>query len=59
MNLSKSCVGTVGNSGGNLKVVIGRLAEWSIAAVLKTVVLQGTVGSNPTSSANLKTDSGS
>jgi hypothetical protein len=27
------------------------LAEWSIAAVLKTVVLQGTVGSNPTSSA--------
>ena len=27
------------------------MAEWSIAAVLKTVVPQGTVGSNPTSSA--------
>ena len=29
----------------------GELAEWSIAAVLKTVVPQGTVGSNPTFSA--------
>ena len=29
----------------------GRLAEWSIAAVLKTVELRGSVGSNPTSSA--------
>jgi len=27
------------------------LAEWSIAAVLKTVVPRGTVGSNPTFSA--------
>ncbi len=29
----------------------GELAEWSIAAVLKTVVPRGTVGSNPTFSA--------
>ena len=29
----------------------GGLAEWSIAAVLKTAVPQGTVGSNPMSSA--------
>ena len=27
------------------------MAEWSIAAVLKTVVLQGTGGSNPSLSA--------
>gem|GEM_PF-2287618 len=32
----------------------GELAEWSIAAVLKTVVPQGTVGSNPTFSAKTK-----
>ena len=32
----------------------GSLAEWSKAAVLKTAVLQGTVGSNPTASANTK-----
>ena len=31
----------------------GRLAEWSIAAVLKTVELRGSVGSNPTSSAKV------
>ena len=31
----------------------GEVAEWSIAAVLKTAVLKGTVGSNPTLSANL------
>ena len=30
------------------------MAEWSIAAVLKTVVPQGTVGSNPTFSAKIK-----
>ena len=29
----------------------GGVAEWSMATVLKTVVLQGTVGSNPTASA--------
>ena len=28
------------------------MAEWSIAAVLKTVVLRGTGGSNPSLSAN-------
>lgn len=32
---------------------IGEVAEWSIAAVLKTVVLQGTGGSNPSLSAEL------
>ena len=31
----------------------GGMAEWLKAAVLKTVVPQGTVGSNPTSSASL------
>ena len=34
----------------------GEVAEWSIAAVLKTVVLRGTGGSNPSLSAKeLKT----
>lgn len=32
---------------------LGGMAEWLNAAVLKTVVPQGTVGSNPTSSAKL------
>ncbi len=32
-------------------LLAGGVAEWSKAAVLKTVVPQGTVGSNPTSSA--------
>ena len=31
----------------------GEVAEWSIAAVLKTVVLRGTRGSNPCLSARL------
>ena len=31
----------------------GEMAEWSIAAVLKTVVLRGTGGSNPSLSAKL------
>ena len=31
----------------------GGLAEWSIAAVLKTVELKGSVGSNPTASAKV------
>lgn len=35
---------------------LGGLAEWSIAAVLKTVVPSGTGGSNPSPSANI-TDS--
>ena len=30
----------------------GGMAEWSMAAVLKTVSPQGDVGSNPTPSAN-------
>ena len=33
------------------KEVLGEVAEWSIAAVLKTVVLRGTRGSNPCLSA--------
>ena len=32
--------------------VIGEVAEWSNALVLKTSVLQGTGGSNPSLSAN-------
>ena len=35
------------------KEVLGEVAEWSIAAVLKTVVLRGTRGSNPCLSAEL------
>ena len=34
-----------------LKKRFGEMAEWSIAAVLKTVVLRGTGGSNPSLSA--------
>ena len=34
-----------------LKGSFGEVAEWSIAAVLKTVVLRGTRGSNPCLSA--------
>ena len=37
---------------GSSRPKIGGMAEWSIALVLKTNVPQGTVGSNPTSSAN-------
>ena len=32
--------------------ITGEVAEWSIATVLKTVDPQGSVGSNPTLSAN-------
>ena len=32
--------------------VVGKMAEWSIAAVLKTVELRGSGGSNPSLSAN-------
>ena len=35
-----------------LKFVVGRVAEWSIALVLKTSDGQPSVGSNPTPSAN-------
>ena len=35
------------------KITRGELAEWSNAAVLKTVVPQGTGGSNPSLSARL------
>ncbi len=37
-----------------LKMSFGEVAEWSIAAVLKTVVLRGTRGSNPCLSAEIK-----
>jgi hypothetical protein len=36
-----------------LKWSFGEVAEWSIAAVLKTVVLRGTRGSNPCLSAEV------
>ena len=35
-----------------LRYLRGGVAEWFKAAVLKTAVLKGTVGSNPTPSAN-------
>ena len=37
-----------------LQLIFGEMAEWSNAAVLKTVVPQGTGGSNPSFSATLK-----
>ena len=36
---------------GIMSVPAGRVAEWSIATVLKTVEPRGSVGSNPTPSA--------
>ena len=33
-------------------ITIGEMVEWSITTVLKTVVLRGTGGSNPSLSAN-------
>ena len=39
--------------GGLQSNSIGEVAEWSIAAVLKTVDPRGSVGSNPTLSANV------
>ena len=41
-------------SGKKLYFCSGELAEWSIAAVLKTVDLHGSGGSNPSLSANKK-----
>ena len=38
-------------NGGTPQWSFGEVAEWSIAAVLKTVVLRGTRGSNPCLSA--------
>ena len=38
-------------NGGTPRWSFGEVAEWSIAAVLKTVVLRGTRGSNPCLSA--------
>ena len=41
-----------GINGGSIpSSATGKLAEWFKAAVLKTVVLKGTVGSNPSLSA--------
>ncbi len=37
-----------------LCITTGEMAEWSIAAVLKTAVPQGTGGSNPSLSAKFK-----
>ena len=44
---------TPGEAGKTVTNVYGGVAEWTKAAVLKTVVPSGTVGSNPTSSASL------
>lgn len=35
----------------DMRTAVGRVAEWSIAAVLKTADVQASVGSNPTPSA--------
>ena len=35
----------------NIPFILGEMAEWSIASVLKTDVLRGTGGSNPSLSA--------
>ena len=35
-----------------MSIYKGGVAEWSNAAVLKTVILKGIVGSNPTASAD-------
>ena len=37
----------------NIEINRGRVAEWSKAAVLKTVDVYASVGSNPTSSARI------
>ena len=39
----------------NMLETTGEMAEWSIAAVLKTVELRGSGGSNPSLSAETKT----
>ena len=39
---------------GLFNPAFGGVVEWSMAAVLKTVVLKGTGGSNPSASANRK-----
>ncbi len=44
-----------GKPGNRLYFCVGGMAEWSIAAVLKTVELQGSGGSNPSSSADAAT----
>ena len=41
-----------GKPGNRLYFCVGGMAEWSIAAVLKTVELQGSGGSNPSPSAD-------
>ena len=35
-----------------ITIILGEMVEWSITAVLKTAVLRGTGGSNPSLSAN-------
>ncbi len=40
------------DSGRKIRVFVGEVAEWSIAAVLKTAGPQGPGGSNPSLSAN-------
>ena len=52
MGLWESCGGRFGDPGKNVTFVPGEVAEWSIAAVLKTVELHGSGGSNPSLSAD-------
>ena len=45
---------TLHHEGGVASMTKGEMAEWSIAAVLKTVELRGSGGSNPSLSAEVK-----
>ena len=47
-----------GNSNNANILIQGKMAEWSIAAVLKTVDLKGFGGSNPSLSAKKRLSSG-
>ncbi len=58
MGLWESCGGRFGDLGKSVTFVPGEVAEWSIAAVLKTVELHGSGGSNPSLSAREKKDAG-
>ena len=48
--LEQFCLNNYSSNEYNFFYSSGRVAEWPIAAVLKTAVGQPTVGSNPTSS---------
>ncbi len=58
MGLWESCGGRFGDPGKSVTFVPGEVAEWSIAAVLKTVELRGSGGSNPSLSAHHERSAG-